>query len=65
MTQVNTNKRWVQVLSETANGFIEFKFFVADADLCVELILPKTAFKEFCDMNNVAKDSLASLTRIK
>jgi len=65
MTQVNTNKRWVQVLSETANGFIEFKFFVGDVDLCVELILPRAAFKEFCDMNNVTSESFNGLTRIK
>ena len=65
MMQVNTNKRWVQVLRQTANGFIEFQFFVADADLCVELILPKAAFKEFCDMNQIAKDSVPALSLIK
>jgi phenol hydroxylase P0 protein len=53
MSEVNANNRWVKVTRETENGFVEFEFFVADSDLCVELILPTAAFKEFCAMNQV------------
>jgi phenol hydroxylase P0 protein len=50
---MDTNKRWVNILRKTENGFIEFEFFVADADLCIELILPEAAFKEFCLNNQI------------
>jgi phenol hydroxylase P0 protein len=53
MSEVNANDRWVRVSRETQNGFVEFEFFVADTDLCVELILPAAAFREFCAMNQV------------
>jgi phenol/toluene 2-monooxygenase (NADH) P0/A0 len=51
---MDTNKRWVNVLRKTENGFVEFEFFVSDADLCIELILPEAAFKEFCLNNRIA-----------
>ena len=51
--KTDTNKRWVRVLNITANGFVEFEFFISDADLFVELILPKAAFNEFCINNKV------------
>ena len=53
MDKVDANKRWVRVLRKTANGFIEFEFYVSDADLYVELILPEPAFQEFCTNNKV------------
>lgn len=53
MAEVNANNRWVRIQRKTENGFIEFEFFVADKDLCVELILPAAAFKEFCSINRV------------
>ena len=53
MAEVNANNRWVRVLRETGNGFVEFEFFISDADLYVELILPALAFKEFCESNRV------------
>jgi len=53
MAKVNTNKRWVRVLKETENGFVEFEFFVSDQALFVELILPVPAFRDFCASNHV------------
>ncbi|MDP3671367.1 MAG: phenol hydroxylase subunit [Telluria sp.] len=53
MAEVNANNRWVRVLRTTANGFVEFEFFVSDKDLYVELILPEAAFREFCAINRV------------
>ena len=53
MEKMDANKRWVRVLRKTENGFVEFEFFVSDADLYVELILPEAAFQEFCISNKV------------
>ena len=53
MEKMDANKRWVRVLRKTENGFVEFEFFVSDADLYVELILPEAAFQEFCINNKV------------
>jgi phenol/toluene 2-monooxygenase (NADH) P0/A0 len=53
MNIMDTNKRWVNVLRRTENGFVEFEFFVSDVDLCIELILPEAAFKEFCLNNRI------------
>ena len=53
MKKLDTNKRWVRVHNRTENGFVEFDFFVSDADLFVELILPEAAFAEFCANNKV------------
>jgi hypothetical protein len=53
MAEVNANKRWVRILRQTENGFVEFEFFVSDQDLFVELILPVPAFRDFCASNRV------------
>jgi phenol hydroxylase P0 protein len=64
MKMTDTNKRWVNVLRKTENGFVEFEFFVSDADLCIELILPEAAFKEFCLNNHiVVEESISSVTK--
>jgi phenol/toluene 2-monooxygenase (NADH) P0/A0 len=57
---MDTNKRWVNILRKTENGFVEFEFFVADADLCIELILPEAAFKEFCLNNHIVVEEAIS-----
>jgi phenol/toluene 2-monooxygenase (NADH) P0/A0 len=63
MKIMDTNKRWVNVTRKTENGFVEFEFFVADADLCIELILPEAAFKEFCLNNNVVIEKSNSVSK--
>lgn len=35
------------------DGFVEFDFSIGDPGLYVELILPTTAFNEFCNSNGV------------
>ena len=60
MQIMDTNKRWVNVLRKTENGFVEFEFFVSDADLCIELILPEAAFKEFCLNNHIVVEKYIS-----
>ena len=64
MKIMDTNKRWVNILRRTQNGFVEFEFFISDADLCIELILPEAAFKEFCINNHiVVEESISSVSK--
>ena len=64
MKIMDITKRWVNVLRRTVNGFVEFEFFVSDADLCIELILPEAAFKEFCLNNHiVVEKSISGMTK--
>lgn len=61
---MDTNKRWVNILRKTKNGFVEFEFFVSDKDLYIELILPEAAFKEFCLNNHiVVEESISSVSK--
>ena len=67
MKTLDTNHRWVRISRITVAGFVEFAFFVADEDLCAELILPMAAFKEFCQANGVEvkADTLASMVGVE
>ncbi len=42
-------RAYVRVLGKQLGKFIEFEFFLNDDDLCVELVMPESAFQEFCD----------------
>ncbi len=46
-------RRFVRVCREREDGFIEFEFALGDPELCVELMLPEMAFREFCAANEV------------
>jgi phenol hydroxylase P0 protein len=55
--------KFVRVTGTRLDKYVEFEFSVNDADLTVELILPFTAFDEFCRLQNVTvlpPDSAAS-----
>lgn len=41
-------KAYVRILGKQLDRFIEFEFFLNDEDLSVELVMPETAFAEFC-----------------
>ncbi len=43
----NPTRRFIRVRRVRDNGFVEFDFAVGDAELSVELILPRTAFEAF------------------
>jgi len=45
-----TLKKFVRVTGTRLDRYVEFEFSVNDADLTVELILPFTAFDEFCSL---------------
>ena len=49
----DVNKKYVRVTELRGDGFVEFEFAVGEPELFVEMILPPTAFDEFCAMNAV------------
>lgn len=51
--ELDTRQRWVRVTGERGNGFVEFDFAIGEPDLCVEMILGREAFDEFCVANRV------------
>lgn len=53
LVAIDPTRRYVRICEERTDGFIEFEFSIGDPDLCVELMLPKEAFDEFCIANEV------------
>jgi phenol hydroxylase P0 protein len=49
----DAKRRYVRVCNERVDGFVEFEFAIGDPALCVELILPRAAFQDFCRVNDV------------
>ncbi len=49
----DANRKYVRVCEQRADGLIEFEFAIGEPTLCVELMLPGSAFHEFCLANNV------------
>jgi phenol hydroxylase P0 protein len=47
-------KKFVQIIEITNNGFVEFYFAVGEVEMNVELLLPYKAFIEFCQNNRVS-----------
>lgn len=45
--------RFVRVRDVTENNLVEFDFAIGEPDLFVELILPESAFDEFCKTQKV------------
>jgi phenol hydroxylase P0 protein len=45
-------QKFVRVTGARLDKYVEFEFSVNDADLTVELILPFTAFDDFCRLQN-------------
>ena len=50
---LDTRRRFVRVTGERGNGFVEFDFAIGEPELCVEMILGREAFAEFCAANRV------------
>lgn len=49
----DAGRRYVRVCRRRPDGFIEFEFSIGDPELAVELMLPESAFHEFCLANEV------------
>jgi phenol/toluene 2-monooxygenase (NADH) P0/A0 len=48
-------KKFVRVTGVRSGRYVEFEFSVNDADLTVELILPFSAFEEFCTLQEATR----------
>lgn len=46
-------RKFVRVLEVRDNGLVRFEFAVGWPDLACELVLPRPAFDEFCQRNEV------------
>jgi len=51
LTGVDASTRFVRVTGTTRGGFVEFQFSIGDPSLYLEMILPPSAFEEFCANN--------------
>ncbi|HOI51682.1 phenol hydroxylase subunit [Azonexus caeni] len=49
----DAGRRYVRICKRRPDGFIEFEFAIGDPELAVELMLPESAFHEFCLANEV------------
>ncbi len=45
--------KYVRVTRRRDNGMVEFDFAIGEPELFAELVLPQSAFEEFCRMNAV------------
>lgn len=51
----DTNRRFVRVIEQRADGLVAFEFAIGWPELSVELLLPAAAFAEFCAKNQVQR----------
>ncbi|MFN3956183.1 MAG: phenol hydroxylase subunit [Tepidimonas ignava] len=51
---VDVTRKFVRVTAERGD-FIEFDFAIGWPELCVELVLPRAAFEEFCVRHAVTR----------
>lgn len=59
-------KKYIRVRSKPGAPFIEFDFAIDEPELFVELIMPPTAFKLFCEAQSVIEmstDQIATVDR--
>ena len=54
-TRPDPQQRFVKVTGVNSRGFVEFEFSIGSPDLCVELMLPRQAFDEFCATQQVRR----------
>lgn len=61
---LDPSDRFVKVSRINPQGFVEFEFAIGTPELCVELMLPPTAFEEFCLAHKVSRlDAFGSFVR--
>ncbi len=51
--EFDPRRRFVRIVDERADGMVEFEFAVGEPELFVEMILPRTAFVDFCEREGV------------
>lgn len=50
---VDLSCRYVRVIEERVDGLVSFEFSIGWPELALELMLPASAFREFCRVNAV------------
>lgn len=53
--EFDPTRKFVRVTGINRRGFVEFEFSVGIPELCVELMLPRAAFEEFCVAQNAVR----------
>jgi len=61
----NEIKKYVRVKNIVRDKFVEFDFAIGDPVLFVELILPKAAYKIFCEKNNVIEMNEEQIRKVE
>jgi phenol/toluene 2-monooxygenase (NADH) P0/A0 len=46
-------QHYVHITNDEREGFVEFNFSINDPSLFLEMILPRGAFDDFCQLRNV------------
>lgn len=54
-TSFDTSRKFVRIIETRSNGMVEFEFAIGEPELFVELLLPGSAFAEFCATNQVIR----------
>jgi phenol/toluene 2-monooxygenase (NADH) P0/A0 len=49
----NPENKFVRVTELRKDGFVEFEFAIGEPELFCEMLMPATAFDEFCRLNRV------------
>jgi len=49
----NPANKFVRVIELRKDGFVEFEFAIGEPELFCEMIMPASAFDEFCQINRV------------
>ncbi|NMM38388.1 MAG: phenol hydroxylase [Glaciimonas sp.] len=50
----DTTHKYVRVVEIRQDGMVGFEFAIGEPELFVELMMPAAAFKDFCEVNQVA-----------
>lgn len=50
---LDVTRKYVRFLEQRPNGLVEFEFAIGDPELCVEMLLPEAAYREFCHTHQV------------
>lgn len=62
---VDERTRYVHVTSLARPGYVEFRFAIGDPALYLEMILPQTAFEEFCVTQRAVRLTAAEVASVE
>ncbi len=52
---IDVTRKFVRIIEERHDGLMVFEFAIGEPELCVEMLLPRDAFEEFCRTNRVIR----------